>query len=147
MWEMIFFNNHGEKDAGRLGPDLLLFFRKALYKVRASCQHLKPKLVFIYFGTPQPEPAIKKNCITFNTVDPDDPEICSIFIFCKRIWEWLLHQILCTIFQEKYFSCFNPLTDQILLSSSRLEILGNMCNVISFYPLCDVINFEMKSAL
>ena len=31
-----FFKNHAENKAGRLVPDLFLFFKKALYKVNAS---------------------------------------------------------------------------------------------------------------
>ena len=32
----IFFKNHAENEAGRLVPDHFLFFKKALYKVKAS---------------------------------------------------------------------------------------------------------------
>ena len=35
----IFFNNHAENEAGRLIPGLFLFFKKALYKVKAGGQH------------------------------------------------------------------------------------------------------------
>ena len=31
------FKNHAENEAGKLLPDFLLFFKKALYKVKASC--------------------------------------------------------------------------------------------------------------
>ena len=31
----IFFKNHAENEAARLVPDLFLFFKKALYKVKA----------------------------------------------------------------------------------------------------------------
>ena len=34
------FKNHGENEAGRLVPDFFLFFKKALYKVKASCLQL-----------------------------------------------------------------------------------------------------------
>ena len=33
---IFFFENHAKKEAGRLVPDLLLLFRKALYEVKAS---------------------------------------------------------------------------------------------------------------
>ena len=33
---MLFFKNHGKNEAGRLAPDLLLFFKKALYEVKVS---------------------------------------------------------------------------------------------------------------
>ena len=35
----IFFKNHAENEAGRLIPDLFLFFKKALYKVKAGGQN------------------------------------------------------------------------------------------------------------
>ena len=37
---MFFFKNHAENEAGRLVPDALLFFKKALYEVKASSQQL-----------------------------------------------------------------------------------------------------------
>ena len=33
---MFFFKFHAENEAGRLVPDLFLFFKKALYEVKAS---------------------------------------------------------------------------------------------------------------
>ena len=33
---IFFFENHAKNEAGRLVPDLLLLFRKALYEVKAS---------------------------------------------------------------------------------------------------------------
>ena len=34
--EIFFFKNHAENKAGRLVPELFLFFEKALYEVKAS---------------------------------------------------------------------------------------------------------------
>ena len=34
--ETFIFKNHAEKEAGRLVPGLLLFFKNALYEVKAS---------------------------------------------------------------------------------------------------------------
>ena len=34
--QTFFFKNHGENKAGKLVPDLFLFFRKALFEVNAS---------------------------------------------------------------------------------------------------------------
>ena len=34
--EIFFFKNNAENEAGRLVPDLFLFFKKALYEVKAS---------------------------------------------------------------------------------------------------------------
>ena len=33
---MFFFKNHAANEAGRLVPDLFLFFEKAIYEVKAS---------------------------------------------------------------------------------------------------------------
>ena len=35
--EIFFFKNHAENVAGKQVPDLPLFFKKALYEVKASC--------------------------------------------------------------------------------------------------------------
>ena len=34
--EIFFFKNNADNEAGRLVPDLFLFFKKALYEVKAS---------------------------------------------------------------------------------------------------------------
>ena len=40
MREIFFFKNHAENEVRKLVPDLFLFSEKALYKVKASGQHL-----------------------------------------------------------------------------------------------------------
>ena len=40
MWELLFFKNHAQNEAGRLVPDLFLSFKKALYEVKAIGQNL-----------------------------------------------------------------------------------------------------------
>ena len=35
-----FFKNHVENEEGKLVPDLFLFFKKVLYKTKASAQHI-----------------------------------------------------------------------------------------------------------
>ena len=50
---------------------------------------------------------MKADCVTFQAMDP---EMCTILIFYKRVWDELLHPILC-IFQEKYLLCYILLTD------------------------------------
>ena len=44
------------------------------------------------------------------------------FDFLERVWQELLHHILCIIFEEKYLSCYILLTYQISLSDC-LELL------------------------
>ena len=39
--EIFFFKNHAENEAGRLVPDLFLFFKKALYDVKANGMQLR----------------------------------------------------------------------------------------------------------
>ena len=47
---MFFFENHKENEAGRLVPDLFLFFKKALYEVKANvCS-----LVLMTFNSAEP---------------------------------------------------------------------------------------------
>ena len=60
---MFFFKNHGKNEAGRLAPDLLLFFKKALYEVKV---------------VPWFRHIMKAECIKFKTADAG---ICSILIF------------------------------------------------------------------
>ena len=38
--EIFFFKNHDENDPGKLVPDLFLFFKKALYELKASSSQL-----------------------------------------------------------------------------------------------------------
>ena len=38
--QTFFFSNNVENETGRLVPDLFLFFKTALYKAKASGQHL-----------------------------------------------------------------------------------------------------------
>ena len=98
-----------------------LYFKKALYEVKA----IGLQLIFNIFRQLSTWHTIKSNCIKLQTIDP---EICSILIFQKRVWEQFLHHVLCMIFQEKCLSCYILLPDQISLPD---------CN-------CDVINFETK---
>ena len=54
MWETFFFKNHAENEVRRQVPDLFLFLKKALYKIKVST------LVLIYFGKPWLQHTIKK---------------------------------------------------------------------------------------
>ena len=96
-------------EAGRLVPDLFLFFKYALYEVKASDLQLN----FNIFRQPSTQDSIKTNGIKLQTIDP---EICSILIFQRKVWYQFLHHNLCMIFREKFFSCYILLTDQISLS-------------------------------
>ena len=88
------------------------------------------------------EYTIKTNLITFQTVGP---EICSILIFIKRsgtsvsttycVWFFKKNISHVIFFNGRNFIVWLPLL---------LEIFGNMCIVIIWYPVCDIINFEIK---
>ena len=56
----IFLKNHAENEAGRLVPDLFLFFEEALLEVKA--------LVSIYFDSSPLGYTIKSNYIKLQTV-------------------------------------------------------------------------------
>ena len=47
--DIFFIKNYAENEAGRIVPDLFLFFKKALYEVKASSL----ELIFNYFGSLQ----------------------------------------------------------------------------------------------
>ena len=48
-------------------------------------------------------------------------------------------------FEEKYFSDYILVTDQISLADFLfLEVFGNVCIVIICCSVCDVINFEIN---
>ena len=83
-----------------------LFFKKALYEVKASGLQLS----FNILRQSSTQHTIKTSCIKLQAIDPD---ICSTLNFQKRVWEQFLHHILCVIFQEKCFSCYILLTDKI----------------------------------
>ena len=107
---MFFFKNHSENEAERLVLDLFLFFKKALYEVKASCvQHN-----FNILRQSSIQLTIRSMCIKLQ-VQAIDAEICSIQIFQERVWEEFLEHILCMIFQEKCGSCYILPTDHISL--------------------------------
>ena len=106
--DIFFFKSYSENEAGKLVPGRFLFFRKALYQVKASGLQLD----FITFRQPSNQHTIETNCLKLHTIDT---EICSILIFQLRAWEWFLQHILCMVFQQKSSSCYILLTDQISL--------------------------------
>ena len=62
----MFLRNNSEIEAGRLVPNLLLFFKKALYEVKASGL----SSVLIYIDSPQLG-LQQKQAIRLKTVDPE----------------------------------------------------------------------------
>ena len=74
----IFFKNHAENEAGKIILDLFLFFKKPLYKVRASDQHLSLNIVW---------QTLTRTYINNKLYSISDPQICSVLIFYKKIWD------------------------------------------------------------
>ena len=75
---------------------------------------------------------IKTYSITFQTIYP---EICAKLIFQKRVLDQFLHHIQCMIFQEKIFSCYILLTDQILYNSFHNDVENIKYNLVkNSYP-------------
>ena len=71
-------NIFAENEAGILVPDLLLYFKKALSKIKVISQHLSFH-VFWWTSTQN-----KNKFITFHSADP---EICSTLFLYKRVWD------------------------------------------------------------
>ena len=69
----IFLQNHAENEAGIL--------KNASYNVKKQVTNT---FVLIYFGRPQLGHTMTTNLKTIQTVHP---EVCSILIFHKRIWD------------------------------------------------------------
>ena len=90
------FKNHAENAAGRLVSDLFLFFKKALYEVKANGLQLS----FNIFRQPSTWHTIKANFVKLWTIDP---EICSILIFRKRSGN-SFSSIFCVWFFKKIVS-------------------------------------------
>ena len=95
-------------------PDLFLLLKNVYVKSKQGVS----TLVLIYFGRRHLWHAIKANSVTFQIVKHlvVNLTFMSILIFWKRLWEHFLRQILSRIFQEKCFSCYILLIDQIELS-------------------------------
>ena len=100
--------------------------KKALYQVKANGLQLD----FTIFRQPSNQHTIETNCLKLYTIDP---EICSILIFQIRVWEQFLQHILCMIFQQKCFSCYILLSDQISLSGCLYFLRYWAMSVLQFF--------------
>ena len=61
----IFIKKYTENETGRLVPDLLFYFKKALYKVKASSL----QLIFNTFTQLLTQHTIKTSCVKLQTID------------------------------------------------------------------------------
>ena len=103
MLQIFFFKNHADADVSRLVTEIFLFLKR-VYMWQVQVVYI---LITLYFNCPPLRNTIKTNSVKLYTITR---EICSIQ---KRIWDQCLHHILCMIFQEKCFSGYILLTDQI----------------------------------
>ena len=81
MWDMSFSKNHAEYDTKALVTDLFCFFTKALYKVKASARHLNFNIFWETSTWTYNENKLYNIFYIFY------PEISSILIFHKRVWD------------------------------------------------------------
>ena len=66
------------------------------------------------------------------------------FWFLEKGLGIVFHQILCMIFQEKCFMLQSiNWPNFVFWYSLPLDILGNMCIAIVYFPGCGIINFEI----
>ena len=121
--------NNSRNEAGRIITGHFLFFKKALYMIKAKCLQLG----FTIFRQPSNQHTIKTR-------------IYSILTFQKRVGKQFVHHIWCMIFEQKCFSCYILLNDQISLSDYfYLQRYWAICALQFFVSqVCDVKNFEIN---
>ena len=86
----------------------LNYFRFFLVNMRY--QQVVCSLASMHFDSSQLKIQQKTSYIKLQAIDPD---ICSISILQKRVWDQFLYHIFCMNFQEICFLCYFLLTDQI----------------------------------
>ena len=112
--EIFFFKNNVEGEVERLVPGIFLFARKALYQVKASGLQLS----FNIYRQPSTWLTIKTSCVRLQSRD------ILNFDNLEKVSEQFLYHIFCIIFQEKCFSCYILLTDQIQLKAFFIIFIG-----------------------
>ena len=115
---------------------LFNFFNKNLYKVKASGLQLS----FNIFRLPSAWHKIKKKL--YKTLNYWFRGILNSDFLEKGLG--IVSTLLYMIFQEKCFSCYILLTDQISLSDCLLELLGKLPTANACFSGCDVINFVIN---
>ena len=102
-------------------------------------------LVSLCFGSSRLGHTVKTNCIKLNTVESRD--MLDFWFFKKEFGTrlsttfcgWLYKKKICYIlYWSNYWSNF------IVWLLLLLEISGNICLVFVYYPVCDVVNFEIN---
>ena len=132
MSEIVFFKSLAESECFKL----LFGFKKDLYKVKVSGQHLR-----LYINLEKTLNWInkkKRKEKLYHTSDCWFRDMLNLDFLEKCLG-------LASPLHFVYFLCYILLTDQISLFwlPLFLEILGNMCIVITCFPVCDVIHFKI----
>ena len=128
--EIFLFKNHAENETRELVPDLFLFFKKAIYKVKANGLHLS-FTILRYSST-----------WTYNKSKRHETLKCwsgDMFNFD------FLENCLGLISLPHFVNDFARKMFLILRSINwpNFIVLDNTCTVIVFYPFCNPINFEI----
>ena len=98
-------------------------------------------LVSLCFGSSRPGHTMKTKCMKLDTVESRD--MLDFWFFKKEFGTslsttfcgWLYKKKMCYILYWSNFILWLPLL---------LEISGNICLVFVYYPVCDVVNFEIN---
>ena len=98
-------------------------------------------LVSLCFGSSRPGHTMKTKCMKLDTVESRD--MLDFWFFKKEFGTslsttfcgWLYKKKMCYILYWSNFVLWLPLL---------LEISGNICLVFVYYPVCDVVNFEIN---
>ena len=119
---------------------LTAFCFSALYQVKA----IGLQLDFTIFRQPFNQHIIEPNCLKLYTIHP---EMCLIFVFQIKVWEQFLQRILCMIFQQKCYSCYVPLTDQISLPGCLYFLKYWGIRVLQSFVIQVVVSWILKLTL
>ena len=136
---MCFFKSHEENEAGNLVSDLFLFFKKALYEVKASGLQLSFKI----FWWSSNWLAYDKNKL-HKTLDYWSKNMIN-FDFLEKVLGIVSPPHCVWFFKKMFFMLYsiNWPNFNVWLHLHH-EILGNMCIANVCFPGCDLINFEIN---
>ena len=141
--EIFFYKSHAEHEAWRLDLHPVLFFKKALYEVRANgLQHsvdmfwrVVCSLTSIYFASL----AYNKSKL-YKNLDYWSRDMVNFDFLEKSLWI-----VFPPHFVYKFCNCPNFIIWlRVSLFDLLFEILGNMCIAIICFQGCDVMNFEIN---
>ena len=118
--KIFFFKSYAENEVERLVLELFLFFKKVLNEVKAKGLQLS----FNVFQWSSSRHNIKQTIKNFRLLI----QRCAQFLFFRKLFWNSLSTTFCMIFQEKCFSCYILLTDQVPLPKCLY--------FLSFWSIC-----------